>query len=70
MNDTDILQQEKECVFKTFSHAFALKFGLTIVNYIQLHQLKSVGVRIVYKDLLVFQYLMDGKNEYMWLKRK
>ena len=70
MNDKDILQQEKECVFETFHHAFALKFGLAIVNYIQSHQLKSVGVRIVYKDLLVFQYLMDGKNEDMWLKRK
>ena len=69
MNDKDILQQEKECVFETFHHAFALKFGLAIVNYIQSHQLKSVGVRIVYKDLLVFQYLMDGKKGVTWLDR-
>lgn len=70
MNQEDILKQEQDLSFDQFTHEFALKFGLEIVHYIQSHQLKSVGIRIVYKDLLIFQYLMDGKKEDMWLKRK
>ena len=70
MNKKDILQQEHELVFESFQHAFGLKFGLELIDYIQSHQLKSVGVRIVYKGLVIFQYLMDGKSEDIWLKRK
>lgn len=70
MDEKDILLQEHQLVFESFQHAFGLKFGLEIIHYIQSHQLKSVGIRIVYKGLVVFQYLMDGKNEDIWLKRK
>lgn len=70
MNEEEVVNQEQTLVFKEFTHDFGLRFGLEIINYIQSHHLKSVGVRIVYKDLLVFQYLMDGKKEDMWLKRK
>ena len=70
LNKEDVIKQEKELSFDKFTHELALKFGLEIVHYIQSQQLKSIGIRITYKDLLVFQYLMDGKQEDIWLKRK
>lgn len=70
MNNEDVIKQEQTLIFQKFTHDFGLRFGLEIINYIQSNNLKSVGVRIIYKDLLVFQYLMDGKKEDIWLKRK
>ncbi|WP_028041873.1 heme-binding protein [Candidatus Stoquefichus massiliensis] len=70
MNIEKVIKQEQEFSFQHFTHEFGLKFGLEVINYIQSHQLKSVGIRIIYKDLLIFQYLMDGKKEDVWLKRK
>ena len=40
MNKKDILQQEHELVFESFQHAFGLKFGLELIDYIQSHNLK------------------------------
>lgn len=55
---------------KTFSHELALQFGFKVQQHIKQNQLKAVGIRIHYKGLLVFQYVMDGKKEDNWLKRK
>ena len=55
---------------KEWNHEFALEFGLRVQQMIKNKKLKAVGIRITYKDLLIFQYLMDGKKEDIWLKRK
>lgn len=55
---------------KEWNHEFALEFGLRVQQMIKNKKLKAVGIRITYKDLLIFQYLMDGKKEDTWLKRK
>lgn len=52
------------------THDWALQFGLKIQKIIKDEHLRPVGIRVTYKGLLVFQYLMDGKKEDQWLKRK
>jgi len=64
------INDEKTLQFKQFTHAKALQFGLAAVSHVVENHKRRIGVRITYKGLLVFQYLMDDKNEDMWLKRK
>jgi len=56
--------------FKEFTHKQALNIGLDALRIVSERQLRRIGVRIVIDDILVFQYLMDGKNEDNYLKGK
>lgn len=70
MDKQQVIQDEQEVVFTEFTHELGFKIAQRIIEKVKEHQLKSVGVRILLDDLLVFQYLMDGKTEDNWLKRK
>lgn len=56
--------------FKEFTHIQALHIGLDALKIVAERQLRRIGIRIVIDDILVFQYLMDGKNEDNYLKGK
>ena len=56
--------------FNEFTHAQALEMGLEAVRLVKEHQWRRIGVRIILHDVLVFQYLMDGKNEDNYLQGK
>ena len=56
--------------FKEFSHLQAMEMGLEAVRLVKERQWRRIGVRVILHDTLVFQYLMDGKNEDNYLKGK
>ena len=56
--------------FNEFTHAQALEMGLEAVRLVKERQWRRIGVRIILHDVLVFQYLMDGKNEDNYLQGK
>lgn len=56
--------------FKEFTHKQALEIGLNALDIVRERQLRRIGIRIVIDDILVFQYLMDGKNEDNYLRGK
>ena len=56
--------------FNEFTHAQALEIGLEAVRLVKERQWRRIGVRIILHDVLVFQYLMDGKNEDNYLQGK
>ena len=56
--------------FNEFTHAQALEMGLEAVCLVKERQWRRIGVRIILHDVLVFQYLMDGKNEDNYLQGK
>ncbi|EOH97775.1 heme-binding protein [Enterococcus pallens] len=70
MDKHQVIQDEQKVVFNEFTHELGFKIAQRIIEKVKERQLKSVGVRILFDDLLVFQYLMDGKSEDNWLKRK
>ncbi len=71
----ETLELEKCLQFEKFSHEDARQTAEKIFEgYERLVRgrkiRKAIGVRIVVDGLLVYQYLMDGKKEDRWLKRK
>lgn len=66
----ELLELERELSFEDFKHEDALWIGLEAINKVKSRQWRRIGVRIVFDDLLIFQYLMNDKNEDEWLKRK
>ena len=56
--------------FNEFTHAQALEMGLEAVRLVKERQWRRIGVRIILHDVLVFQYLMDVKNEDNYLQGK
>ena len=56
--------------FNEFLHAQALEMGLEAVRLVKEREWRRIGVRIILHDVLVFQYLMDGKNEDNYLQGK
>ncbi|MEY8353887.1 heme-binding protein [Lachnospiraceae bacterium 54-53] len=70
MNKEAVLNLERELQFSKFTHEIGLKIALDIIENVQEHKRKGVSIRIVYEGLLIFQYLMDGRKESPWLKRK
>lgn len=70
MDKERVIQDEKEVVFTEFTHELGYQIAQRIIEKVQERKLKPVGVRILLDDLVIFQYLMDGKNESNWLKRK
>jgi len=56
--------------FTEFMHKHALNMGLNALEIVKERQLRRIGIRIVLDDILIFQYLMDGKNEDNYLRGK
>lgn len=56
--------------FKNFTHQMAFDMGTLALAIVKERQYRRIGVRISLEDKLVFQYLMDGKNEDIYLKGK
>lgn len=63
-------EEEKMLQFDDFRNEDALAFAKKITDWAKENSIKPLGIRITKDDLLVFQYLMDGKKEDNWLKRK
>lgn len=66
----ELLLLEKELSFKILTHQDLLNIALSILENAQKEYNKAIGIRVIFDNLLIFQYLMDGKKEDMWLKRK
>lgn len=62
--------QDQSLNFNEFSHKHALNMGLNALEIVRDRQLRRIGIRIVLDDILIFQYLMDGKNEDNYLRGK
>lgn len=56
--------------FSEFTHKQALNMGLNALEIVNERHLRRIGIRITIDEKLVFQYLMDGKNEDDYLKGK
>ena len=62
--------EHKQINFSEFLHINALNMGINALVIVKERELRRIGVRIRLDDKLVFQYLMDGKNEDNYLKGK
>lgn len=56
--------------FSEFLHIQALNMGINALMIVKERKLRRIGIRIKLDNKLVFQYLMDGKNEDNYLKGK
>lgn len=56
--------------FKSVSHQNCFDMGTLALQLVKERQLRRIGVRVTLEDKLVFQYLMDGKNEDIYLRGK
>lgn len=70
MQSSDVLKLEESLVFDEFTHQMAFDIANMIFKRVKEEKLRRIGIRVVYENTVIFQYLMDGKNEDMWLKRK
>lgn len=61
---------EELITFVSFNHSDALNFGLRVIEIVQKEKLKPLRIRVTIDDDIVFQYLMDGKTNDLWLRRK
>ena len=66
----DVLKQEQELTFKTFTNQDALNFGLKVLEIVEREQLRNIRIRVKYDNDIIFQYMMNGKVGDMWLNRK
>ena len=71
--EMEALEQKYE--FASFSHEDAMKLAMVILKhygekYYPPDLPEGLGIRILIGNLLVFQYLMDKKDEDKWLRRK
>ena len=55
---------------KIVSNQNCIDMGLLALNIVKERQLRRIGVRVSLEGKLVFQYLMDGKNEDIYLRGK
>jgi|GEM_PF-1439040 len=56
--------------FSEFLHIQALNMGINALMIVKERKLRRIGIRVKLDDKLVYQYLMDGKNEDNYLKGK
>lgn len=63
-------ETERKLQFEDFRNEDAMKFAAKISDWAKTNSPKPLGIRISKDGLLVLQYLMDGKKEDNWLKRK
>ncbi len=71
----EIVRQEQALTFDSFSHrdAYGLANAILAVFpnfFADMSPDEGLGIRINMDGLLIFQYLGDGKNEDLWLRRK
>ena len=66
-----IEQQEKLLIFEAFGNYDALLLGTRLANQVKESE-RPVAIRIYLGDILVFQYTMQGKEEwhYGWAEKK
>lgn len=62
--------EQNQINFSEFLHINALNMGINALMIVKERKLRRIGVRISLDSKLVFQYLMDGKNEDNYLKGK
>jgi len=62
--------EQNQINFSEFLHINALNMGINALMIVKERKLRRIGVRIRLDDKLIFQYLMDGKNEDNYLKGK
>jgi uncharacterized protein (UPF0303 family) len=62
--------EQNQINFNEFLHINALNMGINALMIVKERKLRRIGIRIKLDDKLVFQYLMDGKNEDNYLKGK
>ncbi len=70
MQSQEVLTLEESLVFESFTHQDAFNLATSILQRVKEEKLRRIGIRVVLDGTVIFQYLMDGKNEDMWLKRK
>ncbi len=70
MNKEDIRLLEEKLVFSSFTHYDAYAIANSIFERVKREKLRRIGIRVTIHGVVVFQYLMDGKEEDRWLKRK
>ena len=63
-------REEKEIQFDEFLNEDAFRFGMKVTGWAEENSSRPLGIRITKDGLLIFQYLMNGKKEDTWLKRK
>jgi len=56
--------------FASFTHKQSLRMGLEALQIVADRHYRRIGIRITLDQKLVFQYLMDGKNEDVYLRGK
>lgn len=61
---------EELIAFSSFNHSDALNFGLRVIEIAKKEKLKPLRIRVTIDADIVFQYLMDGKTNDLWLNRK
>lgn len=69
MSET-VESQEQRLQFEDFGSEDAAMFAKEVVSWVKENRTKDVGIRISRDGLVILQYLMDGKKEDNWLKRK
>jgi len=62
--------EQNQINFNEFLHINALNMGINALMIVKERKLRRIGIRVKLDDKLVFQYLMDGKNEDNYLKGK
>ena len=67
---SELLELERSLSFKNFCHDDGLNIALQILDKVKNDKLKDVAIRVSYKRVTVFQYLMNKKKEEIWLRRK
>lgn len=66
----ELLKLEKELSFEHLSHQDLYVIAERILRRVKEEKLGRIGIRIVVNGLLIYQYLMDDKEEDRWLLRK
>lgn len=65
-----ITEQESQLRFSRFSHIDGFNIANSILERVIREDLKSVSIRVEINGLIIYQYVMDGKNTDKWLTRK
>ena len=62
--------EQNQINFNEFLHMDAFNIGVNALMIVKERKLRRIGIRIMLENKLVFQFLMDGKNEDNYLKGK
>ncbi len=66
----DTLYLENELSFDSFTHLDGFKVANEILDRVKRENLRRIGVRVLINNEIIFQYLMDGKNDASWNDKK